>query len=284
MASIPRSMAARKGGRCRACISSHVGVDGGQAQVRVERRVPLAREVLGAGRQPPAHHARDAGRAVAGHDGRVLPVRADADVGAVAVGEDVETGPQVEIDAEPAQLARLDQSLPMGEGLRTGHADGEIVGKDRGAPAKHDHPAPLVIGGHEQPPAERGFEATEQVQELRGALEVAAIEDEAAGARLPEQANVGLGEGRPAQADHQPLADEILEVRHARDPSGSNSYTDGGTPASVSPEPREESSRRRKFVPGYRLARGSDAAQERVKSRFPVPSAAGTGAAIQERH
>src|SRR5256884_3121442 len=50
----------------------------------------FAGEVLGARRQALSPHAADPRRAVAGDDRRVLAVRADADIGAVALGEHVE--------------------------------------------------------------------------------------------------------------------------------------------------------------------------------------------------
>jgi len=77
-------------------------LDDGQGQVGIERRVALAGEVLGARRQALSPHAADPRRAVAGDDRRVLAVRADADIGAVALGEHVEDGGEVQIHPEPA--------------------------------------------------------------------------------------------------------------------------------------------------------------------------------------
>src|SRR5437764_1445827 len=95
----------------------------------------LAREVLGAGGQPGALHALDARGAVARDDRRILAVRADADVRAVALGEHVEARPEVEIDPETPELSPLDQPLTVRERLLARRADGEVVGKDRGAGA-----------------------------------------------------------------------------------------------------------------------------------------------------
>jgi len=57
-----------------------VRVDHGQAQVRVDGRVALAGEVLGAGRDPRRLHPLDARGAEARYQLRVLAVGADADV------------------------------------------------------------------------------------------------------------------------------------------------------------------------------------------------------------
>ena len=79
-----------------------VGRDRRQLEVRVERRVALAREMLRARRKPALRHAAQPRDAVAGDQLRVLAVRADADVGTVAVGQHVEAGPQVQVHAQAA--------------------------------------------------------------------------------------------------------------------------------------------------------------------------------------
>ena len=188
-------------------------VDRGQLQVRVERRVTLAGEMLRARRQPGARHAADARDAVARHDLRILAVRADADVGAVALGQHVEARAEVQIDAEAAQLARLDQSLFVGEALLAGGPHREVVGKDRHAAAEHDDATAFVVGRHQQSPAEGRLERVEQRREPGRALEVAPIEDEAGRARVMKEADVGLGQLRAAQSDHHSLAHEVFD-RH----------------------------------------------------------------------
>ena len=199
------------------------GLDRRQRQVRVERRVALAGEVLGARREPAALHAVDPRDAVARDDGRVLAVGADADVRAVALGERVEHRRQVQVHAEPPELARLEEPLARGEGLLARGPDREVVGEDRDAASEHDHAPALVVGRHEEPPAERRLEAGEQVEEPGRAVEVAAVEDQAGSARVAEEADVLLPERRPGQADHEALADEVLDFRHptilARAPS-----------------------------------------------------------------
>src|SRR5438093_10394577 len=67
---------------------AHLGpgrVDRGQSKMGVERRVALAREVLGARREAALLHPLDSRDAVAGDHGRVLAVRAGPDVRAVAL-------------------------------------------------------------------------------------------------------------------------------------------------------------------------------------------------------
>src|SRR5215813_6806173 len=96
----------------------HVGprrVDRGQLQMRVERRMTLAREVLGARRDAALLHALDAREAVARHQRGILAVRADADVRAIAVCEDVEAGTEVQVHTETAQLSRLEYALAVRE-------------------------------------------------------------------------------------------------------------------------------------------------------------------------
>src|SRR5215470_5413150 len=100
----------------------HVGprrVDRGQLQVGVERRMSLARKVLGARRDAALLHALDARQAVARHQPGILAVRADPDVRAVAIGEDVEAGAEVHVHTEAAQLARLEYALAVRESFFT---------------------------------------------------------------------------------------------------------------------------------------------------------------------
>src|SRR5712691_551541 len=183
--------------------------------------MPLAGEVLRAARETAALHTPDPRHAVAGDGGRVLTVRANPDVRAVGLGEDIEDGPEVEIDPEPAQLARLEEALLRRERLLARRPQGEVVGKDRRAAAEHHDPATLVIGGDEQPPAQRALESREERLELLGALEVPPIQDETGGARVAKEPDVFVAQQRPGQADHQPLADEILEVERHGSPSWS---------------------------------------------------------------
>ena len=190
------------------------GLDAGQAQVRVERRVALAGEVFRAGGDATARHAADPGHAIAAHDLGILPVRADADVGAVALGQYVQHGAETQIDAQPPQLTRFDQALAMRERLFAGGADGEVVGEDRHAASQHHDAATLVIRRDQEPPPERRLEPSEQRRELRGRLEIAPIEDEAGGARVAKESHVLITERRARKSDHQSFADEVFEVAH----------------------------------------------------------------------
>ena len=124
------------------------------------------------------------------------------------------TGAEVQVDAQAAQLARLEQALFVGERLLARGAHREIVGEDRHPAPEHHDPSALVIGRHEQPPAERALEAAKEIEQPRGGLEVAAIEDEARRARVAEQSDVRVVERRARQTDHQALADEVFEIRH----------------------------------------------------------------------
>jgi hypothetical protein len=197
-----------------------VGLDPGQAQVRVERRVALAREVLGARQQAGGGHAADARRAQPRDQRRVLAVGTDADVGTVALGEDVEHGAEVQVHAEAAQFAALDHALSVGEGLVAHGADGQVVGKDRRAPAQHDDAATLVVGRHQQAPAQRGLQALHQAPQPVRRLEVPAVENQPAGPRVAEEPDVLVAQVRAGQPDHQSLADQILERRHEPDCTG----------------------------------------------------------------
>ena len=67
-----------------------------------------------------------------------------------------------------------------------------------------------MVRRDEEPPTERRLEGAEETPELVSALEVASVENEAAGARLAEEAHVLVAEGGPRQANHQLLADEVL--------------------------------------------------------------------------
>ena len=61
---------------------------------------------------------------------RILAVGADADVRAVALGEDVQHRGEVDVHAEPPQLAALDEALPLHEVRVARGAGGELVGED----------------------------------------------------------------------------------------------------------------------------------------------------------
>src|SRR6185295_19683090 len=106
---------------------------------------PLAREVLGAGGEPTAHLGANARDAVARYELGILAVRANADVGAVTIGEHVQARAEREIDTVPAHLARLDQPLARGERFLAGGADREVVRKDRHTATEHDDPPALVV-------------------------------------------------------------------------------------------------------------------------------------------
>src|SRR5215813_5261426 len=106
--------------------------------MRVDRRMTLAGKVLGAGRHAGGLKSRDPRGSVARDEHRIHPVRADADVGAVALRQHVEHWREVDIDAETTQLATLDDALTVDEGNLAGGSGGEIVGKDRHRSAEHD--------------------------------------------------------------------------------------------------------------------------------------------------
>src|SRR5436190_13438634 len=165
-------------------------------------------------RQATLRHAGNACDAVARDELGVLAVRADTDVGTVAIGQHVQARAEVEIDAEAAQLARLDQSLFVGEALLAGGPHGEVVGKDRHAAAEHHDASALVIRRDEQPSPERALETREHLEELPRTLEVTAIEDQPRRARLAKQPDVRVVDGGALETDHQAFAHEIVEARH----------------------------------------------------------------------
>jgi len=96
----------------------------------------------------------------------------------------------------------------------TRRADREVVGKDRRGAAEHDDAPALVVGGDEQPAPERALERLEEPEESCGALEVPPVENESRGACVFEETDVLVTERRPRQAEHQSLAEEVLEVGH----------------------------------------------------------------------
>ena len=192
-----------------------VGVDDGQAEVGVDRRMALPGKVLGAGGHAGRLQPLDAGGAEARDQLGVLAVGADADIGAIALREHVEDRAEAHVHAEAAQLAALDQPLPLREGDLARRARGEVVGEDRHAGAEHDDAAALVVGRDQEPPAERALELREHGGQSLGALEVAAIQDESARPGLLEEAEIGIGDVRPAHAEHELPADHLLEAHVA---------------------------------------------------------------------
>src|ERR1043166_1900618 len=101
------------------------GLDAGQAQVRVERRVTLSGEVFRAGGDTTARHAADPGHAIAAHALGILPVSTDADAGPVALGQYAQPGPETPSAAPPPPLVRLDETFAMSDRLFAGGADEE---------------------------------------------------------------------------------------------------------------------------------------------------------------
>src|SRR5262245_9339451 len=193
-----------------------VGVDDWQAQMRIHRRVTLAREVLGARRDPCGLQAPDPGDAVAGYEVRVLAVGADADIRAVALREDIEHRGEIHVDAQAAELAALEEALPVDEGDLSRRAYRQIVREDRDGAAQHDDASALVIRGDEKPPAESLLEAGQEARETLGRLEVAPVEHDARRLRVAEQANVGLGQVGPREPEHETPPHQRFEAH--RDP------------------------------------------------------------------
>jgi hypothetical protein len=72
-----------------------------------------------------------------------------------------------------------------------------------------------MVGGDEHAPSERAFETVEQRREPFGAFEVAAVKDQAGGASVSEQPDVLIAKVGAGQADHQPLAHEVRQLRHS---------------------------------------------------------------------
>ena len=177
-----------------------VGVDHGQAQVRVHRGVPLAGEVLGAGRDAGRLHAADARGAQAGDQRGILAVGADADVRAVALGEHVEARAEVDVHAEPSQLAPLDEPLARHHRLVARGTRGEVVREDGDAAVEHDDAAALVIRGDQEPAPEPLLEPRDEAQEALGRLEVTPVEHQPARVDVAQEAQVvvgGVGAGQP---------------------------------------------------------------------------------------
>ena len=197
-----------------------VGVDDGQPEVGVHGGVALAREVLGAGGDARRLEPPDPRGAEAGDQRGVLAVGADADVRAVALGEHVEDGAEAHVHAQSAQLAALDAPLAGDEADLARRPRGEVVGEDRDTRAEHDDAPALVVGGDEQSAPERALEAGQHGVKSLGALEVAPVEDEAAGAGFLEEAEIGIRDVRPGQAEHEPPPDHRFEVHGAARASG----------------------------------------------------------------
>ncbi len=132
----------------------------------VERRVALAGKMLGARRDAALLHALDPRESVARDQARVLAVRPDADVRAIAVGENVEHGPEIEVHAQPAQLARFEDALAIRERFVARRPHREVVGEDRRPLSEHDDAAALVVGGDEQAAIERRLEIFQELRVL----------------------------------------------------------------------------------------------------------------------
>ena len=180
-----------------------VGVDDGQAQVGVHGSVALAREVLGAGGDAGRLEPADARGAVAGYEGRVLAVRADADVGAVALGQHVEHRREVHVYPEPAQLAAFEEPLAVDEVDFSRGARGQVVGEDGDGAAEHDDAPAFMIRRDQEPAAERFLEARQQAVKPLRSFEVAAVEHDACRLGLAEKPDVGLAQVGPRQPEHE---------------------------------------------------------------------------------
>src|SRR5712691_10819203 len=169
--------------------------------------------MLGARRHAGGLQPADARGAEARDEGGILAIGANADIGAVAIRQDVEHRREIHVHAEPSQLAAFEESLAMDEVDLPRCARGEIVGEDRDLAAKHDDAPALMVGGDQESPAERILEARKQACQTLRCLEVSPVQHDPGGLRLAEEPDVGLGEIGSGQPEHEATADESLE-RH----------------------------------------------------------------------
>src|SRR5262249_13786417 len=133
--------------------------------------------------------------------------------GAVAIRQDVEHRREVHVHAQPAQLAAFEDPLAVDEVDLPRRARGEIVREDGDLAAEHDDAPALVVGGDQEPPAERVLEARQQARQALRRLEVSPVQHDPRGLRVAKEPDVGLGEIGSGQPEHEATADESLE-RH----------------------------------------------------------------------
>ena len=184
-----------------------------QAEVRVDRRVAMAREVLGARRDAGGLQARDPCERVAGDGGRLGTERADADDGVQRIGVHIGDGREVEVDAHLPQLGAHRTGNVSGERRVSRGSKCEVagVGAARGRLEPRDVAALLIDGDHEL--WTLGVERRVQRGQLRSVRNVAPVQDDPAqpGRDATKQP---VGRRLPGKTRQQASQRQGLELAH----------------------------------------------------------------------
>ncbi len=185
-------------------------VDHGEAYVGVHRRVPVAREMLGAGQDAALAEPPESGSAVGRHRLRGIAVAAHPDHRVLRIVVDVHAGGQVEVHAHGLQLLCRD----MGQDLRVlhpsrgrrGHGPRHVAA----VPGEPGDLAPLLVDGDEgvmpRLPAHQLLDVRAQGLHLLHALQVALEQDDVPYLIFLHQAHKFRIQLRPREPYHQALS------------------------------------------------------------------------------
>jgi hypothetical protein len=177
-------------------------------QVRVGRHRAVPRKMLAAGRHASVCHAGHEGPGQRRRGVRVGMKRPRSDDFAHSIVE-IEHRREAEIDAERHQLGRHHEAARPRQRqapLRVGVVGPPVGGgrrQRREAGPQALHPPALLVDRDQQARLAQGMDVDTQGLQLRGILEIALEQDDAADGRLQQQFAVGRREPRPGQADHQ---------------------------------------------------------------------------------
>ena len=191
-------------------------VDAGQAEMGVDRRVPVAGEMLAAAQKPRRAVAAHGLRAKLRDPRRVVAEASHADDRVHAVAVDVEVGREVEVDADAAQLARGDARAVVCVADAPRRGDGHAAGDVHGVGGQaRDHAALLIDGdesGVSRLAAHKLLYLGAESAQLRRIFHIVSEKYHVAELELAYKLCEFLRQLRTLEAENQPLADHFANI------------------------------------------------------------------------
>ena len=222
----------------------HGLVDHRETYVGIHRRVPMAREMLGAGEDPALAVSPESGSSVCRHGLRGIAVAAHPDHRVLRIVVDVHAGGQVEVHAHGLQLLCRD----MGQDFRVLHISRSRRGHGprhvAAVPGEPGHLAALLVDGDEgvmpRLPPHQLLNVRAQGLHLLHALQVALEQDDVPYLVLLHQALKFRIQLRPRESYHQPLSNLFSQIHVApptQMPQRAGHFVSKSFPPAYSAEP-----------------------------------------------
>ncbi len=145
----PRRDGALEGDEFQRAQPPGIRPDHRQAEVGIDRRVPMPGKMLRRGQHPPLARPADESGAQAGDGFQVLPERPDVDDGVFGIAVDVHHGSEDPVHPQGARLAGRDAALPVGQGFVPRRAERHRPGEGGRIRNPESRPT-LEIGGDQQ--------------------------------------------------------------------------------------------------------------------------------------